>query len=63
MENWIEEGKIIKKVVYTDELEKVLPGFEPGLREVNSIRIPCDNRYTIGPLDKVVYVISMMSIT
>ena len=34
IENRIEEGKIIKKDVYTDELEKVLPGFEPGLREV-----------------------------
>ena len=29
--------------------KEVLPGFEPGLRESNFFRIPCDNRYTIEP--------------
>ena len=29
--------------------KEVLPGLEPGLREIAEVRIPCDNRYTIEP--------------
>jgi hypothetical protein len=47
------------KNVITNEERKVLPGFEPGFREVlQLIKIPSDNHYTTRPCAAVFILLS-----
>lgn len=40
----------VRKTYVIRHMNKVLPGFEPGFREIElQIKIPSDNHYTIAP--------------